>query len=104
MIPEIREQTREEQHDPHKERNWGKPNYLDRLQELDSIIQHTPINERATSEACQYAYKQLKVINRPRFHKCMECDTQYGNSETRIKDDLSNLYGVCPKCKEAREG
>lgn len=76
------------------------PSYLDRLQDLDTIIQHTPINERANSKECQYTYAMLKAMLRPKLHICRTCGTQYGNSETRIKEDGSNLYGICPWCEK----
>ena len=76
------------------------PSYLDHLQDLETIVQHTPINERADSKACQYAYAQLKAMRRPKLHICRTCGNQYGNQETRIKEDGSNLYGICPWCEK----
>lgn len=75
------------------------PSSLDRLQDFDTIIQRTPINERATSKVCQEARAGLRAMHRPKLHICHTCGHQYGNSETRIKDDGSNLYGTCPRCR-----
>lgn len=85
--------------DPREERNWGAPSYLDRLQALDDIIQHTPINERATSKACQEAFSELHEMNRPRFHTCTKCGMQYGNDKTylEIKSE-ADVPGICPRC------
>ena len=85
--------------DPREERNWGAPSYLDRLHDLDDAIQHTPINERATSKACQEAFSELHRMSLPRFHTCTKCGMQYGNSETylEIKSE-ADVPGICPRC------
>ena len=96
--------------DAEKIESWAFPptdseqvNYkstLDLTLELDHVIQCTPMNERATSPECIAAYQQLKFMSRPRFHICRTCGGQYGNQETRIKEDESNLYGICPWCEK----
>lgn len=79
------------------------PSYIDRLQDLDTIIQHTPIEDRANGEECRRAYAQLKAMRLPKLHICRICGMQYGNQETRIKEDESNLYGICPWCEKGIE-
>jgi hypothetical protein len=79
--------------------------FLNELQDLDTIIQHTPIGDRANSPECQRAYARIKAMHHPTLHECTVCGNRYGNSETVIKEDLSNLYGVCPWCeKKASQG
>lgn len=60
----IRIPEQPEHHDPVEEKNWGSPSYLERIQELDATIQHTPIGERATSRVCQEAYATLEAMRK----------------------------------------
>lgn len=70
---------------PNEEKEWGKPSYLDRLQALDDIIQHTPINERAASVACQEAYAMLKIMHHPKFHICSKCGSNTGTLKRGLR-------------------
>lgn len=73
--------------------------YIERVGELDQIIQRTPMSERAESNDCQIAQYLLTAMRRPRFHVCRVCGNQYGNDQTvlEIKCD-ADIPGICARC------